>query len=299
MALNNQYPLSMGNTVVNLSATHTPEAFLPILLEAAIQNRYVNLETLRQFLTPAPQVKGLLAYGYMQYKESTGDVEWLGEVGDLPVVDESYDQRMVGVQKYGAKIRWTREEQETDRYNMIANRQDRVLGRFRSRENAMVTAAMVAALDHSNLGNDEEMSDWSDKDAGTPDEDVKAAMDRIAELTEDDYTGNVLLMHPNVEAYLYKYDFVKNNQYTTSQFMQTGKIPTLAGLPILKMRAVPDNYFVVFQSGILGEWMSTEGLVSEVWKMNPWKFEQWNWTTAQAVVTHPAVQYRGKVADLS
>jgi hypothetical protein len=296
MAINNQYPWQTSQ--VDLSYTHIPEAFQPLVLDKAIQNKYVLVESLRQFLTAAPKPMGMLAYGYLEYGETVGDVDWLGERDNLPVVDETYEQRMISVRSYGGKVRWTLSEQETNAYGMIGQRQDSVMNLMRNRENTTIMTAMIAALDESNLSNDHDMSDWSDTSAGTPAQDIKKASNIIAKLTGKAYRGDVLIMNTTTEEYLYEYDFVQNNLYTQAQFNETGQLSRLAGLPIVSIEEVPDEYFFVFQSGILGDWMTTEGVRTVVWQVDPRKFEQWVWTTAEPAITHPRVQFRGHIANL-
>jgi hypothetical protein len=142
------------------------------------------------------------------------------------------------------------------------------------------------------------MTDWTDTNVGTPDEDVKLAQDAIYDMTNEMYSGDVLLMNPATERALYKYDFIKNNLYTQARFMETGRVPDLAGLAIVTARAVPVDYFYVFQSGVMGDWMTTTPITPAIWQVNPWMFEQWVWTKAEAAITHPRVQFRGKVANL-
>jgi hypothetical protein len=225
-----------------------------------------------------------------------GSIEQLGELGELPVIDSKYAEKFIGVRKYGAKVWWTLEEQQLNMYNTIGNRQDDLMSAMRAYENSMVVAALNKALSHDKLVNDEDMSDWSDFDGdGKPAEDISAAQAKIMEMTNDRYSGDVLLMHPDTAAYLKAYDFIKNNLYTQARFMETGTIPDLAGLAVVQIRSVPKDYFYVFQSGQLGDWMTTTPITSAVWQVNPFMFEQWVWTKAEAVVTHPRVQFRGKV----
>lgn len=297
--LNNQYPVSAGSTnVTDLSMTHTPEAFRPPVLNAAVQNKYLLIESLRQFFTPSPQPRGLLAYGYLEYGVTTGDIDWLGEYDNLPIVDEKYTPKMVGVRKYGAKVQWSRDEQETDRYSLIGQRQDSAMNLLRMRENATAIAAMITGLNHGKYANDELLSDWTDTSIGTPAEDVKLASTTILLNTKKQYEGDTLLMNTRTELLLYYYDWVKNSLYTQAQFIETGKMSRLAGYPIVNIEELPDGYIFLFNSGIIGEWMTTMPLRSDIWQLNPQLYEQWIMTAGEPVVTHPAVQFRGKVAEM-
>jgi hypothetical protein len=47
-----QFPYGEGEFKhIDLSYTHTPEAFRPKVIEAAIQNKYASMESLRMFLS--------------------------------------------------------------------------------------------------------------------------------------------------------------------------------------------------------------------------------------------------------
>jgi hypothetical protein len=229
----------------------------------------------------------------LEYGETTGGVDELTEYDNLPLVDETYVPKTERVRSYGGKIQWTRLEQATNKFDMIDMRLDSVMSMMRVWENEIVLAKMIAKLDHTNLKNDETVSDWDDPLKGTPALDIRKAMNVIGANTEKQNFGDTLIMNTAMQEKLMAFDFVANNMYSSGQFMETGIIPKLAGLPIMLVESVADNQFFVFQSRLIGEWVVTEPLTSEQWQINPRLFERWIWTTADPMITHPRLQYRG------
>jgi hypothetical protein len=237
----------------------------------------------------------MTAYGYLEYSETIGDVDWLTEYDTFPLVDEKYIPKMEYVRSYGGKIQWTLLEQATNRYDMINMRLDSVMNMMRLRENATVLGKMIAKLDHTNLSNDETVSDWNDTSAGTPALDIKKGQNQIGRNTQKMYFGDSLIMNTNLQEKLYAFDFVQNNMYTSAQFMETGNIPKLAGMPVTLIETMADDEFIIFQSRYIGDWITTEALRSEPYIVNPRLFERWIWTTAEPVITHPRAMYRGTI----
>ena len=295
MSTMNQLPYPATGVVDNASYTQTPEYFRPRFLEPAIMNKYLNRESLRNFLTANTITLTTSAYAYLEFDRIIGEVDWITEMDSFPTIDENYVPMVETVKSYGGKIRWSLREMETNQYNMINSKIDSAMNHMMLWENARTLVKMAAKLDHTHLANDETVSDWSDPSVGTPPQDIRKAMNRIGLNTWKTYWGDTLIMNTNTISYLYNYDFVQNQMYSNYMFNQFGIVPNIAGLPITAIEAVPDNTFYVFESGVVGEWVIMEPIRTLQWQPEARRFEQLIWTTAEPVINHPRVVYRGTI----
>jgi len=210
-------------------------ALKPEVIRARVKQVYEKTLIGRQLLSGPEHIEGD-SVSWIEEGDIVGNVDWISEQGGFPSIDYSYDKKSKPIRPYGVTFDVTLMERRFSRIQTVGRKIQRAVYKMRRFEddvifNAMLNATGINTFDGSN---------WTDPTAGDPIADLEHAKTLIADATEGGQATDVI-MSPLMYERLTKFDVVRNNNYLQAQVVKTGVIPGLAGLNIIKDKAVDPN----------------------------------------------------------
>ncbi len=214
----------------DLSYNDNP-ALRPDVIRARVKQAYEKTLIGRSLMPVEPQESD--AVSWIEEGDIQGSVDWITEKGGFPQTDSDYTKKSRPIRPYGVQFDVTLLERRLSRITTVGRRIERNAFNMRRFEDDLIFNRILNATGVNTFNG----TDWQDTTDGDPVGDMEKSKRLIADETEGGEATDIIVSNIMYER-LTKHDVVRNNNYLQAAVVQTGVIPGLAGLNIIKDNAV-------------------------------------------------------------
>ena len=223
----------------DLSYKDSP-ALRPDVIRARIKQVYEKNLIGRTLMPVEPQDSDVVSW--LKEGDIVGNVDWITEKGGFKMMDSDYTKQGKPIRPYGVQLDVTLMDRRLSRVQTVGRRIERMVNAMRRFEDDLIFNRIINAT----AANTFDGTDWTDLVNGDPIGDLEKAKRLVSDATEGGVTDVFVLSNIMYER-LTKFDVVRNNNYLQAQVVQTGIIPGLAGMAIIKDNAIDPN-----DDGVIG-----------------------------------------------
>lgn len=198
----------------------------PEYIRARAKLVYERALTGRTLISPEP-VPGD-SVSWLVEGDIVGQVDWISDEGGFPNLDFKWGKDSKPTRPFGARFTVSRMERLWHRAVAVGRKINRTAYRIRAFEDNVIYNAILTAGGANSVVS----SVWNEE-GGDPLDDIQLAKQTMKDAT-DGIEPDTIIMSDLLYRQLIKYDFVKNALYTNAKVAETGYLPQIAGLRIVR-----------------------------------------------------------------